>query len=128
MVCAVTGILANSLTKILCPCHSIQPATPDFQARMFQLGLSKPPIKMAVPVGCDKCNQTGYAGRIGIYELLRLDDSIRAIVRTTGNIEQIRDTARSNGMRLMQEDAVEKILSGVTTLEEILRVVPTENI
>jgi type IV pilus assembly protein PilB len=125
---SVTGILAQRLVRMLCTCHSHQPATPEFQARLGQFGMSKPPKEMSVPVGCDKCNQTGYAGRIGIYELLRLDDSIRAIVRTTGNIEHIRDTSRSNGMRLMQEDALEKIRNGVTTLEEILRVVPTENI
>jgi type IV pilus assembly protein PilB len=124
---SVTGILAQRLVRMLCPCHSLQPATPAFRARLAQFGIAEPPKEMAVPVGCDKCNQTGYAGRIGIYELLRVDDSIRAIIRTTKNVEQIRDTARSNGMRLMQEDALEKILSGVTTLEEVLRVVPTEN-
>ncbi len=123
---SVTGILAQRLVRILCSCHSVQPATPEFQARLIQLGMSKPPIKMAVPVGCDKCNQTGYAGRIGIYELLRVDDSIPAIVRTSGNVDQIRETSRSNGMRLMQEDALAKVLSGTTTLEEILRVVPME--
>jgi type IV pilus assembly protein PilB len=123
---SVTGILAQRLVRILCSCHTLQPATPEFQARLVQLGMSKPPMKMAVPEGCDKCNQTGYAGRIGIYELLRVDDSVRAIVRTSGNLDQIRDTSRSNGMRLMQENALEKVLNGTTTLEEILRVVPME--
>jgi len=83
---------------------------------------------MAVPVGCDKCDQTGYVGRIGIYELLCLNDSIRSIVRTNGNIDQVRDTSRSNGMRLMQEDALSKLMNGMTTLEEILRVIPMENV
>src|SRR5579863_2447217 len=124
---SVTGILAQRLVRLLCPCHSVQGATPEFQARMAQFGLSRVPAKMAVPVGCDKCNQTGYSGRVGIYELLRMDDSIRAIVRTAGGIERIRETARTNGMRLMQEDALDKILGGVTTIEEVLRVVPTEN-
>ena len=123
---SVTGILAQRLVRILCACHSVQPATPEFQARLVQLGMSKPPIRMNVAVGCDKCNQTGYAGRIGIYELLRVDDSIRTIIRNSGNIDQIRETSRSNGMRLMQEDALEKVLNGVTTLEEVLRVVPME--
>jgi type IV pilus assembly protein PilB len=123
---SVTGILSQRLVRLLCSCHSLQPATPEFQARLVQLGMAKPPLKMAVPVGCNKCGHTGYAGRIGIYELLRVDDSIRAIVRTSGNVDQIRDTSRSNGMRLMQEDALEKVVTGTTTLEEILRVVPTE--
>jgi type IV pilus assembly protein PilB len=123
---SVTGIMSQRLVRLLCPCHSVEPATPEYQAHLVQLGLSKPPLKMAVPIGCDKCSQSGYAGRVGVYELLRLDDSIRAIVRTSGNVGQIRETARSNGMRLMQENALEKVLNGSTTLEEILRVVPME--
>jgi len=62
------------------------------------------------------------------YELLRLDDSVRAVIRANGNTDQIRETARSNGMRSMQEDAMEKLRSGSTTLEEILRVVPVESV
>jgi type IV pilus assembly protein PilB len=123
---SVTGILAQRLVRMLCSCHAHQPATPEFTTRLTQFGMSKLPRTMAVPIGCDKCNQTGYVGRIGIYELLRVDDSIRSIVRTSGNVDQIRDTARSNGMRLIQEDALEKVLKGTTTLEEVMRVVPME--
>jgi type IV pilus assembly protein PilB len=125
---SVTGILAQRLVRLLCPCHTVEPATPEFQARLAQFGLSKVPKSMAVPMGCDKCSQSGYSGRIGIYELLCVDDSVRAIIRTSGNVAEIRNTARSNGMSLMQEDALEKVLSGLTTLEEIIRVVPSENI
>jgi len=88
----------------------------------------KPPVTMAVPIGCEKCDQTGYKGRIGIYEMLRFDDSIRAVIRTSGNMDVIRETSRSNGMRPMQEDAMEKLRSGMTTLEEILRVIPVESV
>jgi type IV pilus assembly protein PilB len=124
---SLTGILAQRLVRKLCSCHSLKKATQDFRARLIQLGISLPPMKMAVPVGCDKCDQTGYIGRIGIYELLTVNDSIRDIVRTNGSIEQIRDISRTNGMCLMQEDALDKLLNGVTTLEEILRVIPMES-
>jgi type IV pilus assembly protein PilB len=123
---SVTGILAQRLVRKLCTCHSIQPATLEFQARLMNAGSLKPPLTMAIPMGCEKCDQTGYKGRIGIYELLRFNDSIRTTVRTSGNIDEIRETARSNGMRPMQEDAMEKLRCGMTTLEEILRVVPVE--
>jgi hypothetical protein len=112
---------------MLCPCHSLQPATPEFKARLTELGMPKPPQNMAMAVGCEKCNQTGYSGRVGLYELLRVDEAVRDIVRTSGNVDQIRESARSNGMRLMQEDALEKVLSGTTTLDEIHRVVPMES-
>jgi type IV pilus assembly protein PilB len=123
---SVTGILSQRLVRMLCSCHARQAATPEFQARLAQMGLVKPPSKMSVPVGCDKCNHTGYIGRIGIYELLRVDESIRSTVRTSGNVDEIRATSRLNGMRPIQEDALEKILNGTTTLEEVLRVVPLD--
>jgi type IV pilus assembly protein PilB len=124
---SLTGILAQRLVRKLCSCHVIQTATPEFQARLVQAGMPNPPVTMAVPIGCEKCDQTGYKGRFGIYELLRFDDSVRAIIRTSGNMDRIRETSRSNGMRSMQDDAMEKLRSGVTTLDEILRVVSIEN-
>jgi type II secretory ATPase GspE/PulE/Tfp pilus assembly ATPase PilB-like protein len=125
---SVTGILAQRLVRLLCSCHTVEAATPDFQARLVQLGASKPPKKMSLAVGCDKCNQSGYVSRVGVYELLRIDDSIRNIIRNNGSSEQIRQTARSGGMRLMQEDALDKVMAGETTIEEILRVVPVEGL
>jgi len=83
---------------------------------------------MAIPIGCNRCDHTGYKGRIGIYELLVIDNPIRSLIRSGGTIEQIRDTSRANGMRLMQEDAADKLHQGLTTMEEILRVVPVENV
>lgn len=125
---SVTGILAQRLVRRLCSCHSVQPATPEFLSQLAQAGATRPPARMSVPVGCDKCDQTGYKGRVGIYELLRLDESIRTVIRTSGNIDEVRGISRANGMRLMLEDAVEKLHSGMTTLEEIFRVVPIENV
>jgi type II secretory ATPase GspE/PulE/Tfp pilus assembly ATPase PilB-like protein len=121
---SLTGILAQRLVRLLCSCHSVEPSTSEFQERMRQLGLAAPPREMAVAVGCDRCNQTGYRGRIGIYELLVVDESIRNVIRNGGNVGQMRETSRAGGMRLLQEDAVAKVLNGLTTLEEILRVVP----
>ena len=89
---SVTGILAQRLVRKLCSCHAIQPATQEFQARMAQAGILKTPLTMTVPIGCDKCDQTGYKGRIGIYELLRLDDAVRTVIRTSGNMDEIRES------------------------------------
>jgi type II secretory ATPase GspE/PulE/Tfp pilus assembly ATPase PilB-like protein len=124
---SVTGILGQRLVRKLCSCHAIQPASPEFQMRLVQAGIKKAPLTMAVPMGCDKCDQTGYKGRIGIYELLRFDDAIREIVRNSGSMDEIREVARSNGMRTMQEDAIEKLRKGMTTPEEIFRVVPLDS-
>jgi type IV pilus assembly protein PilB len=125
---SITGILAQRLVRKLCTCHKFKPASPEFKARFAQAGASRPPEMMAVPIGCARCDQTGYKGRIGIYELLRVDDSIRSVIRSNGNIDQVREISRANGMRLMLEDAIEKLRLGTTTLEEIYRVVPTESV
>jgi type IV pilus assembly protein PilB len=125
---SVTGILGQRLVRRLCSCHSIHRASAEFQARLSQAGVTKLPDTMAVPAGCTDCDQTGYKGRVGIHELLRFDESIRSVVRTDGRTDHIRDAARANGMRLLQEDALDKLEMGLTTLEEILRVVPFETI
>jgi type IV pilus assembly protein PilB len=125
---SVTGILAQRLVRKLCTCNSTQAATPEFYARLSQFGVSNLPAQMAIPIGCDRCDHTGYKGRVGIYELLTIDNSIRSLIRSGGSIEQIRDASRASGMRLMQEDAAEKLHQGLTTMEEILRVVPVENV
>jgi type IV pilus assembly protein PilB len=125
---SLTGVLAQRLVRKLCTCHSTQAATPEFHARLSQFGVTKLPARMAVPVGCDRCDQTGYKGRIGIYELLPIDNTVRSLIRSGGTVDQIRDASRANGMRLMQEDATDKLSQGLTTMEEILRVVPVENV
>ena len=84
------------------------------------------PETMGVPGGCEICDHTGYRGRVGIYELLRCDETIRTMIRNEGRIDDIRNVAIKNGMRLIHEDAMEKLNAGLTTLDEILRVIPLE--
>lgn len=75
-------------------------------------------------MGCAECNQTGYRGRIGLYELLVMNESLREVIRSTAQLGQFRAHARALGMRSMREDGLDKVIQGLTTLEEILRVVP----
>jgi type II secretory ATPase GspE/PulE/Tfp pilus assembly ATPase PilB-like protein len=125
---SLTGILAQRLVRKLCSCHIYERATPDYAARLAEIGSSQVPDKIPRPAGCAICDQTGYKGRIGIYELLLIDDSMRSILRSGFKPDLIRNTARANGMKLLQEDALEKLQSGITTLDEILRVVPFETL
>jgi hypothetical protein len=79
-----------------------------------------------IAAGCDECDLTGFKGRIGIYEMLVVNNVIRSAIRDGGRNDQIRVLARRNGMRLMHEYALERVKEGLTTLDEVLRVVPIE--
>jgi type II secretory ATPase GspE/PulE/Tfp pilus assembly ATPase PilB-like protein len=123
---SVTGILAQRLLRKLCSCHSLKQVTPDYSERLAAVGWNQPPDSIPWPKGCSICDHTGYKGRVGIYEMLSIDDSIRSILRGAYKPDLVRTAARAAGMRRMQEDALEKLQAGVTTLEEIIRVVPME--
>ncbi len=72
--------------------------------------------------GCKVCGDTGYAGRLGIFEILELTDTMRELVMKNINADELKKQARKDGMTTMMEDGVTKVLSGMTTLEEVLRV------
>lgn len=71
--------------------------------------------------GCDVCNHTGYSGRIGIYEILEVTPEIKQLIMKQANADQIRSEAQAAGMTTMIQDGIGKVLSGITTLEEVLR-------
>jgi type II secretory ATPase GspE/PulE/Tfp pilus assembly ATPase PilB-like protein len=125
---SVTGILAQRLLRKLCSCHTTEPMTPEYAAALAELGAVRLPEKIFRQSGCALCDQSGYKGRIGVYELLVLTDSICSMIRAGARIDQIRDAARSNGMRRMQDDALDKLQMGITTIEEVRRVVPIETV
>ncbi|MGI9104534.1 MAG: ATPase, T2SS/T4P/T4SS family [Terriglobales bacterium] len=124
---SVTAVVAQRLVRKLCVCRDIVPMPDDHAERLLAAGIIDFERTIAVPVGCSDCDNSGYKGRVGIYELLVLDEQIRSAIRSGARDEEIRNLARSGGMRLMQEDALEKVKDGVTTLDEVLRVVPFDN-
>jgi type IV pilus assembly protein PilB len=123
---SVTGVIAQRLVRRLCSCHNEIPASPEYASRLLEAGIAAPPRTQHVPRGCEICEGTGYKGRVGIYEMLLLDDAIRSAVRSGGRNEDIRTLARHNGMKLMQEFALARVRDGLTTLDEVQRVVPFE--
>ena len=73
-------------------------------------------------VGCDKCIGTGYKGRLGIFEIMRLTDKLKSLILTTYDSNQIKSEARREKMMSMRQDGIQKVLNGETTIEEVLRV------
>jgi type IV pilus assembly protein PilB len=125
---SVTGVIAQRLVRRLCACRDEIPASSEYISRLRAAGISASPKTQHFPRGCEACDDTGYKGRVGIYELLVMDDSIRAAVRSGERVDDVRALARRNGMKLMHEYALDQVLEGLTTLDEVLRVVPFERI
>ncbi|MEE2857065.1 MAG: ATPase, T2SS/T4P/T4SS family [Planctomycetota bacterium] len=119
---AVLAIMGQRLIRLLCK-ECKEPYEPT-ETELRMVGLSSTEIADQVlyrPVGCPKCTG-GYKGRCGIYELLEMSSELRDMTFNKAPSKDIRNKARSEGMVALQEDAVRKLLSGITTIEEILRV------
>ena len=116
---AVLGILAQRLVRRVCT-HCVGPADIDDLLRhRFNLGDQTDGFKRGK--GCSRCGQTGYRGRLGIYELMRFDTAVKMAVEQEASVEHIRQLAVREGMRLMWQDGLEKARLGQTTLEEIAK-------
>ena len=120
---SVSAILAQRLPRKLCGCRTLLPATASHRAFLESLGCPDAGPATHMPVGCPECVD-GYRGRVGVFEMLTLDDAIRMAIRDGSRDDQLRELARSRGMRLLQEDALSKIKAGITSVSEVLRVVP----
>ncbi|MFH0772588.1 MAG: ATPase, T2SS/T4P/T4SS family [Candidatus Omnitrophota bacterium] len=78
--------------------------------------------------GCEACKFTGYRGRTGIYEFLVMNENVREMVLSLASADQIRKRAVKSGMRILRQDGVDKVLKGITTITEVLRVTPDEEL
>jgi general secretion pathway protein E len=140
---SLLAVMAQRLVRKVCPdCAEQRPATQ--QERAF---LANPPLPLGEAAsnrageglaragpgagegpllthgrGCENCRETGYRGRVGVFELLMVDDPVRSKIQDRSNASEIRDVALKNGMRLLRDDGVAKIRQGLTTVEEVSRV------
>jgi type IV pilus assembly protein PilB len=124
MVSALAGVVAQRLVRQLCP-QCRRPATPPLD-QLRLLGVAESDAAAMVcyePTGCDQCNHTGYRGRTGIYEVMRVSDALRRII-AAGSPEQIREQAIADGMVTLGEDGLAKLKGGLTAAAELLRQVP----
>ena len=113
------GVLAQRLARTLC--SSCRAAYPADASELELLGLERS-ATLYRAVGCPECNQTGYRGRMGLFELLTVDEALRTLVHQGGNEQQLRAQAVKGGMTLLREDGIAHVLTGTTTLEEVVRV------
>src|SRR5262249_10308091 len=121
---SLTAVIAQRLVRRLCDCRYSGPPQQEYLNAVMMAGMTEPPSLRFTPSGCDECDFTGYRGRVGIYEFLSLDDAIRQATRTGNQSDEIRTLARQNGMKFMQEYGLALVDQGLTSFEEVQRVVP----
>ena len=120
----VEGVMAQRLVRRLCPdcCEPVEPNRADIPTdfpweRMKDLGKT-----IYRPVGCPSCRNNGYRGRIGVYELLVSNDEVRKLATERIASNRIKQAAVASGMRTLRDDGWQKVVDGVTTIDEVLRV------
>ncbi len=120
---AVEAILAQRLVRIICPSckEKYKPAAEELKA----INLTPEQLKKAKFYkgnGCGECSNTGYRGRIAIFELLMITDKIRELIFEKMSSSAIKEKAKALGMVTLREDGIKKVLNGITTISEVMRV------
>ena len=118
----VEAVLAQRLVRRICiQCREEIAAD---EGTLFQLGMEKKDLQGKTfyrGKGCETCNNTGYKGRIGIFELMVINDDLREVIVSQGTTDQLRDLARQHGMRSLRDEGIDMALAGITTSDEIIR-------
>ncbi|HEX7078195.1 MAG TPA: GspE/PulE family protein [Candidatus Eisenbacteria bacterium] len=117
---AMLGVVGQRLVRRVCE-KCKQPITPPGEVAA-ELGIDPRSGEYVEGRGCRHCHESGYRGRVGIFEVLEVDDEIQSLIAQRSPAEEIARASRRAGMRTLREDAVRKAAAGVTTLEEVLRV------
>ncbi len=118
---SLSGVLAQRLVRKLCTaCKEPYAPTLTEKRQLDKFGGSVETLFR--PVGCPACHKLGYRGRIAIHELLVMEETLAERVSQGAALSEIRDIARTQGMRILRADGVDKVKAGITTLEEVYRV------
>jgi type IV pilus assembly protein PilB len=123
---AVTGVLAQRLARKLCShcCEMFQPSVDELIAARVSRDVAAASDGMVFyrKKGCPRCNQTGYKGRIGIFQLLAMTEDLARLAATKASREEIERAALGGGMKTLWDDGIAKVAAGLTSIEELARV------
>lgn len=117
---SVVGVIAQRLVRKLCShCKKMRPATSE-EKRVLRMNTQED-VNVYEPCGCDFCSHTGYYGRIGVFEIMEVNDEIRDLIAENGTTEELERAARNSGMRTLRENGINYVLNGTTSVEEMLK-------
>jgi len=141
---SLLGVLAQRLVRKLCPhCRTSRPASDDEEAELLADwmnafgGSAQMPdaqalladwrarhgqggrLQIHASKGCERCERSGFKGRLGLHELMVVDRPLRALIQTHARAEDLQRCALAAGMRTLRQDGIEKVLAGLTTIDEV---------
>ncbi|MBI3268184.1 MAG: Flp pilus assembly complex ATPase component TadA [Planctomycetes bacterium] len=125
LTASLIGVLAQRLVRVICVSCRVEDHPPEEVVRTLIPNLQGPPPRFFRGQGCSRCLK-GYRGRIGVFELLVCDEPLQRLVARSAQSPELRQKAREQGMQTLRDDAIRKALSGVTTIDEVLRVTCVE--
>ena len=115
---AIDCVVAQRLARMLCDACKRPTTLPDVTVERYGLQGAE----LFEPVGCIRCSNSGYRGRIGLYEVMPIDEKIRSLLLAGASVDEIATVAAEAGMRRMRDDGLFKVRQGLTTLAEVGRV------
>ncbi len=120
----VLGVMAQRLVRTLCP-HCKQPTTLDPTLWQQFIGDEKlVPSHTHAAVGCIECRQTGFLGRIGLYEMMEMTEPLKSLITPGADLQSLKRQAKQDGLLALRHSGAVKVANGQTTIEEVLRVTP----
>jgi general secretion pathway protein E/type IV pilus assembly protein PilB len=115
--------MAQRLVRRLCPSCKQPGELSETELRALNLEPGQLiDAQVTKPVGCEECRNTGYRGRMGIFEIFVIDDNVRHMINNRRSTLLLRQRARELGMRTLREDGVRKVLAGLTSAEEVISI------
>jgi type IV pilus assembly protein PilB len=118
---ALNAVLAQRLVRKICQ-HCKEKFEPSDEMREFLTLQGLGADELYHGKGCERCRKTGYVGRLGVYELLVMDDTLRDMVTANPDVTNLRKYCRERGLITLRDDGLQKVIKGLTTVDEILRV------
>jgi type IV pilus assembly protein PilB len=117
---SVVGVIAQRLVRKLCPhCRKMRPASEE-EKRILRQNTDQE-VNIYEPAGCKLCNNTGFFGRIGVFEIMEVNEEIRNLIAENGTTEELEEAARRSGMRTLRQNGIRYVLDGTTSIEEMLK-------
>jgi len=122
---SILGVMAQRLVRTLCPhCKQATEISDEEWSALVKPWRSKKPDHVMSPVGCLECRNTGYMGRMGIYEMFTFTGKVRKLVNASCDISELRQQTLKDGLKPLRLSGASKVAAGVTTIEEVMRVAP----